>query len=72
MPFNYCRTPPEDWSRILSASVAPVVIISACGLLCLAFYNRLASVVSRLRAFQRGYDGVARSISARTVPSDGS
>ncbi len=43
----------EEWSRILSASVAPVVIISACGLLCLAFYNRLASVVSRLRAFQR-------------------
>ena len=43
----------EDWSRILSASVAPAVIISACGLLCLAFYNRLAFVVSRLRAFHR-------------------
>jgi hypothetical protein len=45
--------PPLDWSRIVSASVVPVVIISACGLLCLAFYNRLASLVSRLRAFQR-------------------
>lgn len=43
----------QDWPRVLSASVVPVVIISACGLLCLAFYNRLASVVSRLRGFQR-------------------
>jgi hypothetical protein len=44
---------PEDSSRVLSASVVPVVIISACGLLCLAIYSRLASIVSRLRAFQR-------------------
>lgn len=44
---------PQDWSRVIAASVVPVVIISACGLLCLAFYNRLAAVVSRLRAFQR-------------------
>src|ERR1700722_2499399 len=45
--------PPTDWAKIISVSVAPVVIISACGLLCLAFYNRLAAIVSRLRAFQR-------------------
>jgi Zn-dependent alcohol dehydrogenase len=45
--------PPQDWSRIVSASAVPVVIISACGLLCLAFYNRLSSIVSRLRAFHR-------------------
>ena len=38
---------------VLSASVVPVVIISACGLLSLAFYGRLAAVVSRLRGFQR-------------------
>src|SRR5687767_4133575 len=44
---------PEEWSRILAASVVAVVVISACGLLCLAFYNRLASIVSRLRGFQR-------------------
>lgn len=43
----------SDWSQIVTASVVPVVIISACGLLCLAFYNRLASIVSRLRSFQR-------------------
>jgi hypothetical protein len=45
--------PPSDWAKIISASVVPVVIISSCGLLCLAFYNRLAAIVSRLRGFQR-------------------
>lgn len=45
--------PPEEWSRVIAASVVPVVIISACGLLCLAFYNRLSSIVARLRSFQR-------------------
>ncbi len=44
---------PEQWSRIVSASVVPVVIISACGLLCLSFYNRMAGLISRLRSFQR-------------------
>ena len=44
---------PQDWARVVSASVVPVVIISACGLLCLAFYNRLSSLVARLRAFHR-------------------
>lgn len=41
------------WTNIISFAVVPVVIISACGLLCLAFYNRLASIVSRLRSLQR-------------------
>lgn len=45
--------PPQDWTRIISTSVVPVAIISACALLCLALYNRLASMVSRLRGFQR-------------------
>lgn len=43
----------EQWTRIVSASVAPIVVISACALLTLAFYNRLASIISRLRGFQR-------------------
>jgi hypothetical protein len=43
----------ENWSRVVVASVAPVVVISASGLLCLAFYNRLAAIVSRLRSVQR-------------------
>lgn len=41
------------WSEIISSSVVPVVIISACGLLCLTFYNRLAFIVTRLRSLQR-------------------
>ena len=40
-----------DVTHIIAMLVAPVVMISACGLLCLAFYNRLATIVSRLRIF---------------------
>ena len=43
----------DRWSRVVNASIAPVVVISACALMSLAFYNRLASIVSRLRGFQR-------------------
>lgn len=59
---------PEEWSRIVSVSVVPVVIISACGLLCLTFYNRLAYIISRIRGFQRErlkiHDDYARSYAA--------
>lgn len=41
------------WSNIIPSAVVPVVIISACGLLCLTFYNRLAFIVARLRTLQR-------------------
>ena len=37
--------------QIIQALLAPVVMISACGLLCVALYNRLASIVTRLRQF---------------------
>ncbi len=43
----------QDWSKVIVAGVGPIIVISACGLLCLAFYNRLAAVVTRLRAFHR-------------------
>lgn len=43
----------DQWSRVVAASVTPVVVISATALLCLALYNRLAAIVSRLRAVQR-------------------
>lgn len=43
----------EQWHGIVAAGVAPVVVISACALMALAFYNRLASIISRLRGFQR-------------------
>jgi hypothetical protein len=42
-----------DVLHIIQLLVAPVVMISACGLLCLAFYNRLAVVVNRIRAFNQ-------------------
>lgn len=35
--------------QILSASATPVVLISACGLITLALYNRLATILARLR-----------------------
>lgn len=41
------------WAEIITSAVVPMVIISACGLLCLAFYNRLAVIVTRLRSLQR-------------------
>ena len=43
----------HDYSQIISAGVGPIIVISACGLLCLAFYNRLTAVVTRLRGFDR-------------------
>lgn len=45
--------PSEQVSHMVAASVMPVVVISAAALLCLAFYNRLAAVILRLRAVQR-------------------
>jgi hypothetical protein len=55
----------DPWTRIISAGVGPIIVISACGLLCLAFYNRLAAVVTRLRAFHREHlheqEALARS-----------
>ncbi len=42
-----------NWSEVVAAAVVPMVVISACGLLCLALYNRLAAVVARLRGFER-------------------
>ncbi len=64
--------PSAEWTSIISASVVPVVIISACGLLSLAFYNRLGSIVSRLRTFQRErlheYDAWAKHL--RTGAAD--
>ena len=42
----------SEWPESL-ALVAPVVAISACALMMLAFYSRLSSIVARLRSFQR-------------------
>ena len=37
--------------QVMQVLVAPVVMISAGGLLCLALYNRLAMIVTRMRLF---------------------
>lgn len=42
-----------DVSKIITAAVGPVVIMSACGLLCSTFYTRITNVIMRLRVFQR-------------------
>ena len=42
---------PELSSNMIQELLAPVVLISACGLLCVAMYNRLASIVARIRQF---------------------
>lgn len=38
---------------LLQIVLAPVVLISACGLLCLALYNRFSTIISRARVFHR-------------------
>lgn len=42
-----------DTVKIIQLLVAPVVMISACGLLGLALYNRLHAIVTRARAFHK-------------------
>ena len=42
-----------DTSHLLSASVTLVVLISACGLVTLALYSRLAAILARIRAFHQ-------------------
>ena len=40
-------------NQIISAGVGPIIVISACGLLLLAFFNRITNVIMRLRVMQR-------------------
>jgi hypothetical protein len=44
---------PVDLSRVVSAGVGPIIVISACAIMSNTFYNRMANVITRLRAFQR-------------------
>ena len=43
----------DDVVRTIQLLVAPVIMISANGLICLALYNRLAAIVSRTRTFHK-------------------
>lgn len=51
---------------IIHALVAPVVMISANGLICLALYNRLAAIVNRLRLFYREHFDAGARLTAMT------
>jgi hypothetical protein len=42
-----------DTSYLLSASAMHVVLISACGLVTLALYNRMGAILTRIRAFHQ-------------------
>jgi hypothetical protein len=42
-----------DTPHLLSVSVTPVVLISACGLVTLALYNRLGAIHARIRGFHQ-------------------
>ncbi|MEX0775873.1 MAG: DUF2721 domain-containing protein [Phycisphaeraceae bacterium] len=41
----------QEALRVIQLLVAPVVIISANGLVCLALYNRLTAIITRTRTF---------------------
>jgi len=57
----------DSVSKIIQLLVAPVVMISAGGLIALALYNRLAAIVSRSRAFHRERHEVIRELSSHTL-----
>jgi hypothetical protein len=57
--------------QTIQSFVAPVVMISANGLLCLAFYNRLAAVVHRVREINKErFDLAARLVAIGRQPPD--
>ena len=42
-----------DTTHLLSVSVTPVVLVSACGLVTLALYSRFGVILARIRAFHQ-------------------
>lgn len=58
--------------QTVESFVAPVVMISANGLLCLALYNRLAAVASRTRAINKErFDLIARLVTMPPGTAEG-
>ncbi|HZH03446.1 MAG TPA: DUF2721 domain-containing protein [Myxococcaceae bacterium] len=45
--------PDVNWPQFFSAAVGPVVIVSASAILCSALFNRLSTIMTRLRGFLR-------------------
>lgn len=58
-----------DAVKTIQLLIAPVVMISACGLLCLALYNRLAAIVSRARAFHKERFDIEMKLAAPDPPA---
>ncbi|MDZ4818710.1 MAG: DUF2721 domain-containing protein [Planctomycetota bacterium] len=54
-------------SEVIDILIGPVVMISANGLLCLAFYNRLANVMCRCRAINKERVDLATELAARSA-----
>lgn len=55
--------------EIIQTLLAPVVVISANGLFCLAFYNRLSSVVNRSRMLNKERFDLASQLADKTSGS---
>jgi len=65
--------PMLDWNGIISAGVGPIIVISACGLLCLAFYNRFSTLVARIRSMHREqFEQTDRLSRAKARPDEAS
>ncbi len=58
-----------DASHTIQLLVAPVVMISAAGLVCLALYNRLAVIVGRIRAIHKEEIDALSRMSSAPAPS---
>ena len=56
-----------DTAHLLSASATPVVLISACGLVTLALYNRLGAILARIRAFHEQKIGLLDGLQERNM-----
>ncbi len=54
----------DDVVKTIQLLVAPVIMISANGLICMALYNRLAAIVSRTRTFHKERFDALSSLSA--------
>jgi len=57
-----------DASHLLSASATPVVLVSACGLVTLALYNRLGAILARIRAFHQQKIELLKNLHEHEVP----
>lgn len=61
-----------DTLHIIQLLVAPVIMISASGLICLALYNRLAMIVTRARAFHKERFGEVTRLTRLPLDEQGS